>query len=85
MEGIKIIGDVLENVPENVLENKYADLTERQRVILNLIKENSTISQEQMSLKTGVTIKTIQRDLKAMNHIVKRVGGDNGGHWEIIK
>ena len=38
-----------------------------------------------MSLKTGVTIKTIQRDLKAMNHIVKRVGGDNGGHWEIIK
>lgn len=72
-----------ENVLENVLENKYADLTERQRVILNLIKENSTISQEQMSLKTGVTIKTIQRDLKAMNHIVQRVGGDNGGHWEI--
>lgn len=74
-----------ENEQENVLENKCADLTERQRVILNLIKGNSTISQEQMSLKTGVTIKTIQRDLKAMNHIVQRVGGDNGGHWEIIK
>ena len=38
-----------------------------------------------MSQKIGVTIKTIQRDLKAMNNIVKRVGGDKGGHWEIIK
>lgn len=38
-----------------------------------------------MSQKVGVTIKTIQRDLKAKNNIVKRVGGDNGGHWEIIK
>ena len=74
-----------ENVLENVLENRCADLSERQLAILNLIKENPTISQEQMSKTIGVTIKTVQRDLKAMNHIVQRVGGDNGGHWEIIK
>lgn len=43
------------------------------------------ISRDQMSQKTGVTIKTFQRDLNTMKHIVKRVGGDNGGHWEIIK
>lgn len=73
------------NVLENVLENRCADLSERQLAILNLIKENPTISQEQMSKNIGVTIKTVQRDLKAMNHIVQRVGGDNGGHWEIIK
>lgn len=74
-----------ENVQENVQETNRNKLSERQCVILDMIRKGSTISLEEMSKKTNVTLKTIQRDLKAMNHIVKRVGPDKGGHWEIIK
>lgn len=38
-----------------------------------------------MNKKMKVSKSTIQRDLAKMNGIVKRVGGDKGGHWEIIK
>ena len=74
-----------ENEQENEQEKKYADLTERQLFILNLIKDNPTISLEQMTKKVKVSMSTIRRDIKAMYHIVKRVGGDKGGHWEIVE
>lgn len=74
-----------ENEQENEQEFNYGELTERQRVILELIRKVPTISLEQMSKKIMRSVSTIRRDLKAMNHIVHRVGGDNGGHWEIIK
>lgn len=74
-----------ENEQENEQEEKYVDLTERQLVILNLIKDNPAISLEQMTKKAKVSMSTIRRDIKAMCHIVKRIGGDKGGHWEIIK
>ena len=74
-----------ENEQENEQEEKYVDLTERQLVILNLIKDNPAISLEQMTKKAKASMSTIRRDIKAMCHIVKRVGGDKGGHWEIIK
>lgn len=74
-----------ENEQENEQEKKYADLTERQLFILNLIKDNPTISLEQMTKKVKVSMSTIRRDIKAMCHIVKRVGGDKGGHWEIVE
>ena len=74
-----------ENEQENEQEEMYVDLTERQLVILNLIKDNPAISLEQMTKKAKVSMSTIRRDIKAMCHIVKRVGGDKGGHWEIIK
>ncbi len=69
---------------ENVQENVQEKLTKRQLLILSLIKANPHISLEQMSKETNVTLKTIHRDIKAMNNIVKRIGGDKGGHWEIF-
>lgn len=77
--------NIPDNVPENIPKNIIEKSTERQRVIFELARNNPTNSRDQMSQKTGVTIKTILRDLNAMKHIVKRVGGDNGGDWEIIK
>ena len=99
MEGIKIIGDVLENVPNNVLDK----LTERQRVIYGIIKLNvpnnvpnnvpddgsdfAVETVESIASKLSVSTKSIKRDLKRMKElgVIKREGGNFGGHWEIIK
>lgn len=72
-----------ENEQESEQEKKFVTLTERQIIIHNIIKENPTISLAQMSKKVKVSMSTIRRDIKAMSHIVKRIGGDKGGHWEI--
>ena len=95
MEGVKIIGDVLENVLDK--------LTERQRVIYSIIKSNvpnnvpnnvpddgsdfAVETVESLASKLSVSTKSIKRDLKRMKElgVIKREGGNFGGHWEIIK
>ena len=65
--------------------NGYDKLTERQRNIVKLIIEDNTISLDKMTMKIGVSKSTIQRDITAMKHIVRHVGADKDGHWEISK
>ena len=73
-----------ENVYDNVHDNVHDGLTERQRIILDIIKFNDVITLAQMSTIVGVSKKTIQRDIALMHNIVKRVGGEKNGHWEIV-
>ena len=90
LEGTK--GD--NNVPDNVLDK----LTERQRIIYDIIKRNvlenenkdvldNTIeTTESLAKKLSVSSRTIRRDLDKMKSLglVKREGGDFGGRWIII-
>lgn len=78
-------GNVQENVQENVQDNVQDKLTARQRLILNLMRDDDTISYEQMSKTLNVSIKTIQRDVESMRFAVHREGGDYGGHWKVVK
>ena len=90
LEGTK--GD--NNVPDNVLDK----LTERQRIIYDIIKRNvlenenkdvldNTIeTTESLAKKLSVSSRTIRRDLDKMKSLglVKREGGDFRGRWIII-
>ena len=60
-------------------------LTERQRKILDLIKESPTISGRQMSEILSVSQRTIERDLSNLKElgVLKREGKDNDGVWVI--
>ena len=70
----------------NVVKDVVKELTERQQVILNLIKENPSLSANEMSQKTGMTSRTIQRDLALLHEkgILYREGGRKDGRWVII-
>ena len=54
--------------------------------IIELIRNNGTISTQEMAKIIGVDRRTIARHIKKMQaqDIVRRVGPDKGGHWEII-
>ncbi|MFA6088932.1 MAG: RNA-binding domain-containing protein [Candidatus Woesearchaeota archaeon] len=60
---------------------------EKSQKILDAITENSSISREEISIKLGETKDTIQSRLRKLikDGIIKRVGPDKGGHWEIIR
>ena len=53
--------------------------------ILVLIKENPKITREELSSKTGITIRGIEWNLARLKEkgILKRIGPAKGGHWEI--
>ncbi|MDD7304465.1 MAG: ATP-binding protein, partial [Prevotellaceae bacterium] len=70
----------------NVGDMSETKLSERQRKILNLIKESPTITGKQMSEILSVSQRTIERDISALQKmaVLKREGKDNNGVWHII-
>ena len=74
------------NVVKDVVKDVVKELTERQKVILKLIKENPSLSASEMSQKTGMVTRTIQRDLASLHEkgILTRDGGRKDGRWVIL-
>ena len=80
---------------QDVAVNVAEELTERQRVIVELIKNgvadgaalNVTINTKYLSEKLNVNRKTIQRDIAHLQErkLIQWVGSYKTGHWEIIK
>ena len=60
-------------------------LSERQELIINLIRQNPLVTIPEMSLKIGVVSRTIKRDIKDLQSegIITREGGRKEGRWVI--
>jgi len=60
-------------------------LSERQELIINLIRQNPLVTIPEMSLKIGVVSRTIKRDIKDLQSegIIAREGGRKEGRWVI--
>jgi ATP-dependent DNA helicase RecG len=54
--------------------------------ILKFIKDNKNITIKELAVKTNTTTRTIERNIKILKNmnVIKRVGSDKIGHWEII-
>ena len=62
-------------------------VNDRQNNIINAIKINKTVTIDHLSEKCNVTRLTVIRDLKKLKeqNIIKRIGPNKGGYWEVIK
>ena len=65
------------NDPKNVPKNGY------EKVLIEAIKKNSTITRKEFALLIGKTVKTVQRTIDNSDKIF-HAGPKNGGHWEKI-
>ena len=74
------------NVTKDVTKDVTKEISERQMIILGLIRENKNLTIPEMSLKTNVTERTIKRDIANLQElgIISREGGRKDGSW-IIK
>lgn len=54
--------------------------------ILNAIRQNSKISAAEIAMKVGLSSHAVEKRVKTMheNGIIRRIGPDKGGYWEII-
>lgn len=62
-------------------------LTERQIIIVSVIKSNPMVTAKQMSETLSVTVRTIERDLALMQKagIIRHEGSDKTGVWVILE
>ena len=77
-----------ENVTENrnIIETPQKTSQKTSQKIIDLIKEDPYISTSKMAEIVGVDRRNIARNIKKLQEqgIVRRVGPDKGGFWEII-
>ena len=60
-------------------------LDELDQTLLDLVRQQADITQEQMAGKTGKSLSTIQRRIRKLRQThLRRIGSDKSGHWEII-
>jgi predicted HTH transcriptional regulator len=54
--------------------------------IKELIKDNPEITVPEISANVGVSIRTIERKIQKLqkDNRLKRIGGANGGQWEVL-
>ena len=71
----------------NVTEKVNEKVNERQRLIISAVSENPHITQSELAKILNITVVHVNKNMKKLQEqgIIRRVGPDKGGHWEIIK
>lgn len=72
------------NTIEEIIETEKR-VTVNQQKILNLIKENPFITQEELSKNIGIARKSIISNMKKLQDVglIKRIGADKNGYWQV--
>ena len=84
----KIEVDEVELVlPVSATANDIKDSQKSSQKIIELIQENPNVTTSEMAEKIGVTRRAIAKITSALQAegVIRRVGPDKGGHWELIK
>ncbi len=68
------------NLPVNLPVNKT------QAELINLLKENPSYTYDDLAEKINRTRETVRVNLRKLEGlgIIKRIGADKNGHWEIV-
>ena len=68
-------------------QKKWSELTQRQAEILQLIKENQKITRKMLSEKLNINPSAVQKHINKLKQtgILKIIGPDKGGYWEIVE
>ena len=94
-EYIKKFGENEKSSEKNQSINDTAKITQKitvkitvnQQKIIDVIKENPFATQEELSSIVGIARLNINKNMKKLQEkgIIKRIGADKNGHWEVIE
>jgi len=72
---------------ERLAEGLVERLAENQKKMLKLMKANPYVSKKELSLKIGISTTAIDKNILSLKQkgLLKRIGPDKGGHWEVLK
>jgi ATP-dependent DNA helicase RecG len=83
----KSVDEGVENGGQKSGQKSGQIISKRQREILDIIKDNPTISREELSKTLSINPSAVQRHLNKLKEkgLLKRIGPDKGGHWEVVE
>ncbi|MFH0984293.1 MAG: RNA-binding domain-containing protein [Candidatus Omnitrophota bacterium] len=72
---------------KRLVEGLVEGLVENQKKIIKLIHGSATISKKELSNKIGISTTAIDKNISQLKKkgLLRRLGPDKGGHWEITK
>ena len=78
------LSETREKTSEKMSEKTSEKTSEK---ILNIISTNSGITIHELSIRIGITPRSVERSLKKLQNTgqLKRIGPDKGGHWKVLK
>ena len=84
--GGKVDGDVVENIVENITENIVEKLSTTRAKIVRIIWKNPNATAQSISKEINIASRNVQEHLRKLQEqgVIRRIGPDKGGHWEII-
>ena len=88
--GGKVGGDVVENIAENIAENIVDSIVEKlsttRAKIVRIIWKNLNATAQSISKEINIASRNVQEHLRKLQEqgVIRRIGPDKGGHWEII-
>jgi ATP-dependent DNA helicase RecG len=72
---------------EKGVEKGVEKLTSTRQEIITHMQQNRTISAKELSILVGISHRKIQENISWLKEkgLIKRIGPDKGGHWEVVK
>ncbi|MBN1687983.1 MAG: putative DNA binding domain-containing protein [Candidatus Omnitrophica bacterium] len=72
---------------KRLVEGLVEGLVENQRKMIDFINKNPRISKKELSDKIGISTTAIDKNIAHLKKkgLLRRVGPDKGGHWEVVK
>lgn len=80
-----------DNTPKNGVINgginDAKNINENEQIILNIISENPNILQKEISYKSKIPYRTVQRVISTLKskNTIERIGSNKKGYWNILK
>ena len=76
----------IDSTTEKTTEKNYKTTEKTTEKIIRLMRENPHITNKELADACGITEDGVYWNTKKLrkNNIIRRVGGDKGGHWEVL-
>ena len=87
---IEFMLSIILNTIEEIIQTEKkvtVKVTLNQKKILEVIKNNPQITQEELANVIGLTRKSINSNMKKLqeNGLLKRIGADKNGYWQVTE
>ena len=75
------VKDTVKDTVKDIILN----VNDRQMSIIEIMKEQPSVSAEDLALKVGINIRNVKRNLAKLKQdgIIERVGSDKNGYWKV--
>ena len=82
----KALEKTTEKTAENIVENIVENLSAMRGNIVKIIWKNPRATAQSISKEVGIAPRNVQEHLKYLQKagILRRIGPDKGGHWEVL-